>query len=138
MSLSPKRRGPPLGHRRLIVAQENFVNESIDAWAKRGERLPLSWIGEERERRGAIAKLPRISRGAIAARLRDRGIESWRTRLRKPEMPRADVGLRATKPRKIVQIDQTLVDVMFVDASRRPIGRPWIAVAFIWPSRRRR
>ena len=127
----PARRGPKLGQRRLLVAQEKMIGETIEAWVSRGERLPLSWIIEETRRRCKSSGAPSISRNAVVARLRDRGIEAWRTRLRDTSPTKADVGARATLPLEIVQIDHTLVDVMVVDAMhRRSIGRPWITVAF--------
>src|ERR1019366_6982828 len=45
-ALVPRRRGPPLGQRRLSVGQETTVADVIDAWARRTERLPVSWIVE--------------------------------------------------------------------------------------------
>lgn len=113
-----------------------MVNEAIEAWVGRGERLPLSWIVEETQRRCNASGVPSISRNAVVARLRDRGIEAWRIRIREKSLTKADVGARATTPLEIVQIDHTLVDVMVVDElHRRSIGRPWITVAFDVASR---
>ncbi len=131
LGLIPRQRGPRIGHRRLLIVQETIIQEAIDAWVKRGERLPLSWIVEESRRRCSAAKVPGVSRQAVVSRLRDRGIESWRTTTRRPEAKRPDVGARAARPLDIVQVDHTLVDVMIVEGGhRKSIGRPWITVVF--------
>lgn len=129
--LVPQRRGPRMGQRRLSVGQENVVNDATDAWASRTERLPVSWIVEECARRCKAERLPAPSRGAVVARLRDRGIST----LRNGRDVTAAVGTvrppRATRPLEIVQIDHTLVDVMVVDEMQREsMGRPWVTIAF--------
>jgi putative transposase len=50
-TLVPQQRGPHLGLRRLSAAQENTMTDTIEAWNRRTERLPIAWIVEECARR---------------------------------------------------------------------------------------
>ena len=133
MALMPRARGPSIGHRRITPERENLLAEVIDAWARRGQRLPVAWIREECGHRGRALGIKPVSRGCIEARLRDLGIESLQ-RVRPPRAMPAGVPTRPPRSKGalgIVQIDHTLVDVMVVDEVRRQsMGRPWITVAF--------
>jgi putative transposase len=133
MALMPRARGPSIGHRRITPERENLLAEVIDAWARRGQRLPVAWIREECGHRGRALGIKPVSRGCIEARLRDLGIESLQ-RVRPPRAMPAGVPKRPPRSKGalgIVQIDHTLVDVMVVDEVRRQsMGRPWITVAF--------
>jgi putative transposase len=129
--LVPHYRGPPIGHRRLSISQENLVTDVVDVWAARTERLPISWIVEECARRCKAAGLPVPSRGAVVARLRDRGISTLRDGRDVTPPPGVPRSPRPTRPLEIVQIDHTLVDIMVVDeVQRESMGRPWVTVAF--------
>ena len=133
MALMSRARGPSIGHRRITPERENLLAEVIDAWARRGQRLPVAWIREECGHRGRALGIKPVSRGCIEARLRDLGIESLQ-RVRPPRAMPAGVPKRPPRSKGalgIVQIDHTLVDVMVVDEVRRQsMGRPWITVAF--------
>jgi putative transposase len=133
MALMPRARRPSIGHWRITPERENLLAEVIDAWVRRGQRLPVAWIREEGGRRGTALGIKPVSRGCIEARLRDLGIESLQ-RVRPPRATPAGVPKRPPRSKGalgIVQIDHTLVDVMVVDEVRRQsMGRPWITVAF--------
>jgi putative transposase len=129
--LVPRHRGPPIGGRRLSISQENLVTDLIDVWAARTERLPVSWIVEECARRCKVAGLRVPSRGAVVARLRDRGISTLRDGRDATPPPGVPRSPRPTRPLEIAQIDHTLVDIMVVDElQRESMGRPWVTVAF--------
>jgi putative transposase len=133
-SLLPKRRGPRIGRRRLSPNHESIIATAIDAWSRRTEPLPLSWIVEECTRQCRSRRIEPVSRNAILARVRDRGLQALRS---KGTRESAQVPLpRAARPLDIVQIDHTLVDIMVVDeVYRKSVGRPWISVAFDLASR---
>jgi putative transposase len=130
-TLVPQRRGPPLGRRRLSVGQENAATDAIDAWTRRTERLPVSWIVEECGRRCKAVRIPVPSRGTIVARLQDRGLSTLRDG-KDPNIKRGtQQSPRASGPLELVQMDHTLVDIMVVDElQRESMGRPWVTVAF--------
>lgn len=133
MALMPRARGPSIGHRRIRPEREKLMGEVIDAWVRRGQRLPIVWIREEFKRLGRAARMQPPSRSCIEARLRDRGLESLLSRRVARSVP-GDAAQRPPRARgalAIVQVDHTLVDVMVVDEVRREsMGRPWITVAF--------
>jgi putative transposase len=72
------------------------------------------------------------SRRAVAARLRDRGLESLaQQRFAQRSDPTLTLTPRTRQALAIMQIDHTLVDIMVVDeVLRKSMGRPWITVAF--------
>lgn len=131
-ALVPQRRGPPLGRRRLSVGQETTVAEVIDTWACRTERLPVSWIVEECERRCKATSVSVPSRGSIVARLRDRGLSTLKDGKELVTTPPGTrQSPRPTQPLELVQMDHTLVDIMVVDElQRESMGRPWVTIAF--------
>jgi putative transposase len=131
-ALLPRRKGPPLGHRRLPPDSERMLSEVIDAWAARSERRPVSWIIEECRRRVRTSGIRAPGRACIEARLRDRGLQSLsRRRLVEEPAVAPPPTPRSRQALAIVQIDHTLVDVMVVDeVQRQSMGRPWITIAF--------
>jgi putative transposase len=132
VALLPKPRGQRLGTRRLRPDSERLLNDVIDAWASKAERLPVAWILEECKRRTRSTMFGVPSRRAIDARLRDRGLDGLRRQqFIAKEDPAVVLTPRSRKALAIVQMDHTMVDVMLVDeVLRQSMGRPWITVAF--------
>lgn len=132
VALLPRQKGQRIGGRRLRPDSERLLGEVIDIWVARAERLPVSWIVEECNRRARSRRVQPPSRRAVDSRLRDRGLDSL-TQQRFAPKPDAAVTLtpRSRQALAIMQMDHTLVDIMVVDeVLRQPMGRPWITVAF--------
>ncbi len=132
VALVPRHKGQRHGTRRLKPETERLLGDVIDIWAARAERLPVSWIVEECSRRARPNRVQVPSRRAVAARLRDRGLESLaQQRFALRSEPPLILTPRTRQALAIMQIDHTLVDIMVVDeVLRQSMGRPWITVAF--------
>src|SRR5450631_51788 len=132
VALVPRQKGLRHGTRRLKPESERLLGDVIDTWAARAERLPVSWIVEECNRRARAQRVQVPSRRAVAARLRDRGLESLaQQRFAQRSDPALTLTPRTRQALAIMQIDHTLVDIMVVDeVLRKSMGRPWITVAF--------
>jgi putative transposase len=132
VALVPRQKGQRHGTRRLKPESERLLGDVIDIWAARAERLPVSWIVEECNRRARAQRVQVPSRRAVAARLRDRGLESLaQQRFAQRSDPTLTLTPRTRQALAIMQIDHTLVDIMVVDeVLRKSMGRPWITVAF--------
>jgi putative transposase len=111
---------------------KRLLNDVIDAWASKAERLPVAWILEECKRRTRSKGLGAPSRRAVDARLRDRELDSLKRQqfIAKEDQAEA-LTPRSRKALAIVQMDHTMVNVMVVDeVLRQSMGRPWITIAF--------
>ncbi|EON18679.1 TniA-like transposition protein [Cupriavidus sp. GA3-3] len=131
-ALIPYDRGPKVGKPRLPATIEEIVNEVLTDWLPRQPHLahPLFELDVEIRKRCAGASVSPPSRSTISRRWAAHRKEDA---LRLATQPGSEIPpghLVARCPMDIVQIDHTLADLILVDdASRRPIGRPWLSIA---------
>lgn len=121
-----------MGKPRLAATVEEIVSEVLIDWLPRQRHLahPLFELEVEIRKRCAGASVSPPSRATISRRWAAHRKEEA---LRLATLPGSEIPpghLVARCPMDIVQIDHTLADSMLVDdASRRPIGRPWLSIA---------
>ncbi|KWR88391.1 transposase [Cupriavidus sp. IDO] len=131
-ALIPYDRGPKVGKPRLAATVEEIVSEVLTEWLPRQRHLahPLFELDVEIRKRCAGSGVRPPSRSTISRRWAAHRKEEA---LRLATLPGSEIPpghLVARCPMDIVQIDHTLADLMLVDdASRRPIGRPWLSIA---------
>ncbi len=135
-ALLPRKSDGGQGKSRLRQEVEDLVKTSIEAHYLNKQRLTVKDIAMEVRRACELAGLQAPHSNTIAKRIRAVATEVvTRRRLGKKAAeryyPRPNRFEGATYPLSIVEIDHTRLDLMLVDdASRLPIGRPWITLAF--------
>lgn len=134
-SLLPRIRGPERGFSKLDHEVDVIIGDAIDAVYLTRQRLRITDLVDEVQRRCLRAGFPAPNRKTIVARLRKRPAKEvvLRREGRKAARDRyapAVGSLEAPWPLSLVQIDHTLVDVIVVDSvTRKPIQRPWLTLA---------
>jgi len=136
-SLAPQLPPGGRGKARLSSLAEHIVAEAIrDEYLTRQKKRAEAVVRTVRERARANGIAPpspntvrariRAVREDLAARRREGGQSSASRRLE----PAAGMTPMTEHPMAVLQMDHTLVDLVLVDeASRQPIGRPWLTVA---------
>jgi len=137
-SLVPKVSGRPTGARFLGFQVEAVINEVLQQWLPKQQRLahPGLDITTQVRKQCVEEGLKPPSRHTVTAR--------WNSLKAAEEASLAEVAsastapgsLVATRALEIVQIDHTQSDITVVDRwFRRPLGRPWLTVAIDIASR---
>jgi putative transposase len=133
--LIEKPAGRRIGRRQLDAERQRILRAAIDRHFLRQPRLKPEKIYKEAARRCREAGLPEIACGTVLARLRDLDpVTVARKRFGAKHALATVSPLTGTfaveNALDVMQIDRTQVDLHVVDETfRRPIGRPWIAVA---------
>ena len=135
-ALIPRKRGPKPGSRRLLEAIEKIIAACIEAHYLDEQRHSVDYV--YRKTQGACVKAGLRPPSADAVRARVGALDAGLVLRRRGQRDIARNKLTPIRghfpdqgfPLSIVQIDHTLVDVIFVDEVHRlPIGRAFLTLA---------
>ena len=131
-SLNPNLPGPSVGARTLAADAERVIDHVLTQWLPRQRRLahPVRDVTMEVRRSCKLAGIEPVSRATVTRRWKALREQQALALANEPGAALPPGHLVATRPLELVQVDHTQADVFVVDeATRRPLGRPWLSVA---------